>query len=316
MRREVQRSAHLSARSRGPARVGENAAGESGGDMSPTDETARVVSRPETLIWTAPNPGPKTLDGTHAYVVGRDKAYVIDPGPAVPNWTNELAARVKAAALRVEAIVLTHGHPDHAPAATELSQLLRAPVMGSASIESTAGDSVRVDAVLREGDALETDGDRLIVIETPGHSPDHLGFWLEGAKVLFSGDTILGRGTSLVAPPEGDMQLYMRTLDTLRRLSPLLIAPGHGPIVRDPLTTIDQYIDHRRARERQLLTILQRGPATIRDLVDEMYAGVDRRLHELARGSVAAQLEKLEREGLVERDSSSYRVRPLPPVPE
>src|SRR5579872_2826574 len=227
MRREVQRSAHLSARSRGPARVGENAAGESGGDMSPTDETARVVSRPETLIWTAPNPGPKTLDGTHAYVVGRDKAYVIDPGPAVPNWTNELAARVKAAALRVEAIVLTHGHPDHAPAATELSQLLRA------------------------GDALETDGDRLIVIETPGHSPDHLGFWLEGAKVLFSGDTILGRGTSLVAPPEGDMQLYMRTLDTLRRLSPLLIAPGHGPIVRDPLTTIDQYIDHRRARERQ-----------------------------------------------------------------
>src|SRR5207248_1357671 len=140
------------------------------------------------------------------------------------------------------------------------------------------------DADLHYGtyQTYDSDYDRLCVVPAPGHSPDHVALWLETARVSFTGDVILGQGTTLVAPPEGDMAAYMRTLATLKALDARLIAPGHGPIVEDPAAVIDEYIRHRQDREQQVLAALQTGPATESELVARIYADVDPRLHDLA----------------------------------
>jgi glyoxylase-like metal-dependent hydrolase (beta-lactamase superfamily II) len=149
-------------------------------------------------------------------------------------------------------------------------------------------------------------GDVLRVIATPGHAPDHVAFWLERGRVLFAGDTILGQGSALVAPPEGDMAAYMRSLERIRKLGPRIIAPGHGPLILDPNAKIDEYVRHREQREAQLLEALQRGPATVEELVRKIYVDVDPTLHGLAAQSVRAQLAKLRMEGRIHMLADRY----------
>lgn len=259
-------------------------------------------------MFTAPNPGPKTLEGTHTYVVGDAAAYVIDPGPDVPEYLSALAGWIDSNACSVRGILLTHGHPDHAPGATALSRRLNTPVWSSPDLDRSYGGNPDKTEPIFGGQVFPTDGDELRAIFTPGHSHDHVAFWIEKARILFTGDSILGRGTSLIAPPEGDMALYLRSLQAMRNLDPLLIAPGHGPIVRDPLTRIDQYIEHRLERERQVVTALEGQPRSIPELVSLLYQDVDPRLHELAAGSMAAHLAKLETESRVTREDGVYRL--------
>jgi hydroxyacylglutathione hydrolase len=158
---------------------------------------------------------------------------------------------------------------------------------------------LRVNNRFHDGDSFTLSGEVLRVVATPGHVQDHVAFWLEASRILFSGDAILGQGSTLIAPPDGDMQDYLRSLQRMKELRPRLIAPGHGPVVCDPTAKIEEYVRHRREREEQILRALDRGPAGVDELVRRVYVDVDPRLHRLARGSVEAQLAKLLSEGRV-----------------
>lgn len=265
---------------------------------------------PRVAMHTAPNPGPKTLTGTRTYVIGRDPALIVDPGPPNPEYQQSIASSLTRSGGHPLAILLTHGHPDHAPGAAILKDLVNAEVIGSRHMAPEDAAAAQVDRFLAEDETFDLGSDELRVLAAPGHAPDQVALWMPGSRFLFTGDTILGTGSTLIAPPEGDVVAYMETLERLRALDPRLILPGHGPVVTEPLAKIDEYIAHRRDRERQLLEALADRPATIEDLVARIYADVDPRLHDLARGSVEAQLIKLERERRIARAGDGYTARP------
>lgn len=266
----------------------------------------RIAEMPAVVMFTAPNPGPKTLDGTHTYLVGTHDGYLIDPGPELPAYGDALLSWLRANGVILAGILLTHAHPDHAPGAARLAEALGTPVWGAPGAEDQWRDLTAVDRVLSAGQTFGVEGDTLCVVDTPGHCPDHVVFWLARSRILFAGDTILGRGTSLIAPPEGNMAQYMQTLERLRRLDARTIAPGHGPLVRQPRGTIDAYITHRQERERGILEALADGPSTGPQLVARLYRDVDPQLHGLAAGSVEAQLIKLLDEGRVRREGDQW----------
>lgn len=276
-------------------------------------ESDALPVRVSSEVWriTAPNAGPKTLGGTQTYIVGRQCSYIIDPGPVLPKYQDLLVEELLRRRHLCVGILLTHGHPDHAPGATALSRLLDIPILAASNLDTSHFEHVPDFDRLSEGDRLETDGDILRVMATPGHAQDHLGLYLEKSRILFAGDTILGTGSSVVAPPEGNMVDYMATLARFRALDPAIIAPGHGPLILEPNTKIDEYIEHRLTRERQVLAALASEPRTVLELMDQIYTGLDHDLRTLAGASVTAHLEKLEYEGLVRRDGDHFLAQTL-----
>jgi glyoxylase-like metal-dependent hydrolase (beta-lactamase superfamily II) len=237
----------------------------------------------------APNPGPRELEGTNTWVIGEAPAIVVDPGPEDEGHL----AEVLRTAGRVGRVLLTHDHPDHAPGASRLAELTGAPV---AAIRPPAGgERLRDGARFRAGD-----GD-LLVVATPGHTPDHVSFLLEPDRALFTGDAVLGRGTSVIDPPEGDLVTYLRSLRRMRELEPRTIHPGHGALVLDAMAKLDEYLEHRAERERQIVEAIGSSRRTIDELVPEIYAGYAPELFALAGRSVLAHLLKLEAEGRAER---------------
>ena len=274
--------------------------------MDTPELAIRVLRHQPVWAITAPNPGLKTLAGTHTYVVGRSPAYVIDPGPDLPVHATRLSRLISVESVRIAGILLTHAHPDHAPLAIPLSQELGAPVYMSRVSPAKPWPSISNSIPLHDGDVLPIGDDGLHVLETPGHSPDHLGFWLPAARALFTGDTVLGEGTTLVQPPEGDMIHYFDTLNRLRGLNALLLFPGHGPVVTDPHRVLTHYLDHRAKRERQVLHALKQGPATPEDLAGPLYGHLNASVLPLAIGSLEGTLAKLVTEGKVRRDDHLF----------
>jgi glyoxylase-like metal-dependent hydrolase (beta-lactamase superfamily II) len=220
---------------------------------------------------TAPNPGPMTLEGTNTYLVGREPAVVIDPGPDEPD---HLDAVRRAAEARggVGTVLLTHRHGDHSDGIAALGVEPAHPRDG----ETVAG---------------------LTAIATPGHSADHLCFLVDDA--CFTGDLILGEGSTIVGPREmgGSLADYMRSLGRLRALDLTVLYPGHGPEVRDPRAKIDEYIEHRLMRERRLVAALERGERSRAALLAEVWDDVPQELRGAAAIAMQAHLEKLEEEG-------------------
>jgi glyoxylase-like metal-dependent hydrolase (beta-lactamase superfamily II) len=245
----------------------------------------------------APNPGPLTLDGTNTWVVGSGPSVVIDPGPDLPGHVEA----VRREAQPIGAVVITHRHADHAGAAPALASEDGAPVLAFRSQEG--------EQRLRDGQAVDGGGVRLRVIHAPGHTPDHVVLHDPESGALFTGDAVLGRGTSVISPPEGDMVAYLRSLTAMRRLDPRIIYPGHGPAVWAARAKIDEYIEHRAVRERQVLAALEAGPRTPAELVPGIYEGYPEEVHGAAAGSVLAHLIKLEREGSVARVGPPAQVR-------
>jgi glyoxylase-like metal-dependent hydrolase (beta-lactamase superfamily II) len=245
----------------------------------------------------APNPGPMTLDGTNSYlvVVGEGESVVIDPGPAIDAHVLSLAEAAQDLQTRVLAILVTHGHPDHAPGAAALSKLVDAPVLAHPNAQFPHDQDLVGPAELTYANAT------IEAIDAPGHSFDHLVFYLREEQALFTGDVVLGRGTVVVAPPGGSMRAYQRTLEHLLRDygDARRIYGGHGPPVDDPRAKLTSYIEHRRERERQLIAQLRLGAATIPDIVRRVYADVDPNLWRAAARQMLAYLEALEREGRV-----------------
>lgn len=229
----------------------------------------------------APNPGPMTLDGTRTFIVGHERPVVIDPGPFDRTHGDAIVA---ALAGHVPTILLTHAHSDHADLAAPLAR-------------ETGG---RVLAVT-EGDAVRTDAGDLHVLATPGHAPDHVAFHWRDTGAAFVGDTFMGEGdTTLVAPPEGDLAAYLRSLDRIAALRPSVLYPSHGPPLTDPVEAIARFRRHREHRIEQVVHALRRaGPSHPRALLDEVYgAGLLPALRGAAEGSLHAILGYLNAEGL------------------
>jgi glyoxylase-like metal-dependent hydrolase (beta-lactamase superfamily II) len=245
----------------------------------------------------APNPSLMTHDGTNGYIVdgGHGAWIAIDPGPDIPEHVASFVEAARERDAHFEAILVTHGHPDHYPAAAPLARATGAPVYAHATArfphDRTLADGERVSA----GDATIT------ALFAPGHAPDHLVFVLEGERALFTGDVILGTGTVAVAPPSGDMRAYQRTLHRLHDDygDASVIYGGHGPEVLEARAKIEEYIAHRELRELQILAALAGGPTTIPDMVERIYSNVDQRLWPAAARQILAYLVALEREGRV-----------------
>jgi glyoxylase-like metal-dependent hydrolase (beta-lactamase superfamily II) len=231
----------------------------------------------------AANPGPFTLEGTNSWVVGRDPAYVVDPGPALDEHLDALAVAV-ARRGGAAAILLTHDHADHAAGARPLSRRIGAPI---------AGAGADADMRLADGDALGP----LVAVATPGHAALHLAF-LHG-RVCFTGDLVLGRGSVVLGRYPGALAAYLASLERLRALDLELIAPGHGPLVGDPATRLAGYRAHRLDRERRLLEALADGLRGEDELLDRVWSEVPAELRPGAADSLAAHLDKLAGEGRV-----------------
>ena len=250
----------------------------------------------------APNPSLLTGPGTNTFLVADEIAgevVVIDPGPDIPEHLRRIADTI-AERGKAKAILVTHGHPDHADGAASLRELLGVPVYARSREGVPATDHALAD------DAVIAVGTRnLRALYTPGHRFDHLCFLLEDAGTLFAGDLIAGEGTVVIMPPEGDLLDYLASLRRLQTLDLRLILPAHGPFLDDPQAVLSYYIAHREEREQQVLAGLACGPRTVDELVSGIYADVSADLHPIAAYSVRAHLYKLEREGRVHRLSAA-----------
>ncbi len=263
--------------------------------MRPTAELEPLVTRV-----LAPNPSSMTLDGTNTYVVGEPgsgQAVVVDPGPDDAEHLAAVEAALSARGARCVAVLVTHHHGDHAEAAQPWGRRFDAPVAAArADVAGPAGQ------VLRAGERLRLAGTAIDVVGTPGHTSDHLAFRLESGAVLV-GDHVLGRGTSVVTYPEGDVLAYLESLRRVHDLGPSALYCGHGPeLTEDPAAVLGYYLAHRAFREQQIVTALTDGPRTVDELVAVIYADVPRVVWPAAAQSTRAGLAKLRAEGRVEPD--------------
>jgi glyoxylase-like metal-dependent hydrolase (beta-lactamase superfamily II) len=248
----------------------------------------------------APNPGPFTGPGTNTYLVGIDEVAVIDPGPDDKRHIDAIiGASMKE---RVRWVLLTHTHPDHVPGTARLVKATGAEVLAYGK-RLDKDTSITPDRVIGEGDVIEGTEFGLEVLHTPGHAPNHLCFLLEEERVLFTGDTVLDGVFSVVNPQRGgDMVEYLASLGRLEKLRLSRLAPGHGDVIDDARHRIQEYVAHRRDRERQVLAFLEReGPAKIAVMVATLYGDQDLppKLVEAAGWQLHAHLLKLKAEGKV-----------------
>lgn len=231
---------------------------------------------------TAPNPGPFTLDGTRTYLI--DEATVLDPGPDIASHIEAILEAIP----RLQTIFITHRHADHAPAAIPLKKRT------GARIVAPSGVLDETDHVVRDGEVVEG----LEAISTPGHTSEHVCFFTSSGD-LFSGDTILGSGTTAIFPPDGNMRDYIQSLRKLRERNPRRIFPAHGPTRDDAVALIDEYIAHRLEREQQVLDAIAAGANSVEEMRRRIYPDLDEGLHRAAEIQVTAHLIKLREEGRV-----------------
>jgi glyoxylase-like metal-dependent hydrolase (beta-lactamase superfamily II) len=236
----------------------------------------------------APNPSVYTLEGTNTWIVGSEPTIVIDPGPDLPQHLADVAREAGS----VGAVLVTHDHPDHSPGAIAFGRLVDAPVYAS---RLTGAERLSAGQRVRAGDL------DLATVQTPGHTSDHVAFFEHESGALFTGDTVLGRGTSFIDPPDGDLAQYLRSLRRLLDLDPRSIYPGHGPVVLRAREKLLEYLAHREEREAQVVAALAGGPRTIAEMVEEIYTDHPAEAHPLAARSMLAQLRKLADEGRAER---------------
>ncbi|MEX0806731.1 MAG: MBL fold metallo-hydrolase [Candidatus Binatia bacterium] len=271
---------------------------------------ARTAERPFMVTpahigkFTANNPGMMTLQGTNQYVVGRDSAVVIDVALSSDGNMDGIIEQAEAmGAKKIEKILLTHIHIDHCGGALALKKRTGAKI---GIHRSRAGHLGGEDFQYDDNDRIAFGGGELQVLHTPGHESGHCCFYESADKVLFSGDNILGYGTAVIHPPDGNMTDYLRSLERLLEFSISLILPGHGPLVGKPEAKIKEYLRHRIMREKQVIDALRQGHNTIGDITQMIYVDVSVPLQRVAEFSVQAHLEKLMREGRVKREGGRY----------
>jgi glyoxylase-like metal-dependent hydrolase (beta-lactamase superfamily II) len=252
------------------------------------------VTERATLV-LAPNPSPFTLEGTNTWVLrepGSTAAVVVDPGPLHEGHLAAVLAAVEQQGARVAQILLTHGHSDHSESAVRFAELTGAPVR-ALDPRHRLGDEG-----LAGGDLVEVGGLEVRVVGTPGHTGDSLSFLLPADRAVLTGDTVLGRGTTLVAYPDGTLADYLDSLELLRDAAERrefdTVLPGHGPVLSDALGVLEFYISHRKERLTQVEAALAAGDSTAEEVVRRVYADVDPGVWPAAELSVRAQLHYLD----------------------
>lgn len=255
----------------------------------------------------ANNPGPFTYKGTGIYIIGRGDVAVIDPGPDMPGHLDVLMRALGGD--RVTHIFVTHSHADHSPAAHPLAKRTGATIYASgvpvkatdSEVRLEAGDdlSFRPDVAVQDGQRFSGPGWTMEAVTTPGHTSHHIAYALLEENALFPGDHIMGWSTTVISPPDGDMDDYLASLEKVRDREFATLWPTHGPPIRDVRAFVQAYIDHRLDREAQILAQLAKGQTRIPAMVAEMYADVDQRLHPAACHSVLAHMERLVKQGRV-----------------
>ncbi|MEU7551039.1 MBL fold metallo-hydrolase [Streptomyces sp. NPDC044571] len=263
-----------------------------------TVTSGRATARAYNIL--APNPSAMTLDGTNTWLLSEpdsELALVVDPGPLDEAHLRAVIATAEKTGKRIALTLLTHGHPDHAAGAGRFAELTGTKVRA-------LDPALRLgDEGLAAGNVIRTGGLELHVVATPGHTADSLSFHLPADRAVLTGDTILGRGTTVVAHPDGRLGDY---LDSLRRLRSLTVddgvhtvLPGHGPVLDDAQGAVEFYLAHRAHRLAQVETAVEDGHVTPAEVVAHVYADVDRSLWPAAEWSVRAQLEYLQDHGLI-----------------
>jgi glyoxylase-like metal-dependent hydrolase (beta-lactamase superfamily II) len=273
-----------------------------------TDAPAGIAEAIEPLVTRvlAPNPSPYTYTGTQTYLVGTGDLAVIDPGPDEPAHLEALIAAI--AGRPVRAILCTHTHRDHSPAAAPLKALTGAPVIGCAALAIADGGprsdaafdrGYAPDRAMADGETVAGEGWTIEAVATPGHTSNHLCYALRETDALFTGDHVMAWSTTVISPPDGDMADFMASLDKLMRRSDRIYHPAHGPAVANPHRFVRGLIGHRKQREGQILRLLREGIGAVPAMVARMYVGLDPRLHGAAERSVLAHLIDLQARGRV-----------------
>ena len=280
---------------------------------------------PGVVRIVANNPSPFTYKGTNTYILGARDPALIDPGPDDPAHLDAILKAI--GGRRLTHILITHTHRDHtdgmpaliaATGAKTVGFGRRAMVRGSKSTSPSGGEFVDRDFVpdvpLADGERIAGDGWAVTALHTPGHAPDHLCFALEGTPILFSGDHVMGWNTSVVAPPEGNMGAYIRSLERLTERADRTYFPGHGGQVEEPQRLVKAYLLHRRMREQSILDLVRRGGQTVATIVPVIYRDLNPKLLNAASLSVLAHVEHLIERGLVRGDAALSADRVLSAV--
>lgn len=262
---------------------------------TPSDLVGRVLGL---------NPGMMTGPGTNTYLVGRAHPILIDTGVGEADYPALFERYLRHRGWRrPERIILTHRHRDHLGGVGQLRELFPGvPVAKMIHRDSGLPEDVEI---LRDAEAVEGDGVTLIPVHTPGHASDHLCFYLKEERALFSGDLILNGSTTVIPDEDGDLGLYMDSLRRLQSLDIRRIYPAHGEVIEDGPAKIQEFIDHRMLRERQIQETLGGGPRTIPEMVKVIYADVSTALHRMAAMSVHSHLRKLKADGRVSEETVS-----------
>ncbi|MEM9104289.1 MAG: MBL fold metallo-hydrolase [Pseudomonadota bacterium] len=275
-----------------------------------------VTVGPDIQRITAPNMGPLTFQGTNSYIVGRDNVAVIDPGPEIDSHFQALQSAL--AGRRVSHVFVSHTHKDHSPLARRLADETGALMVAEGPhrsarplhtgevnpLKESSDTAFQPDIAAEDGSVIEGDGWSIRVIHTPGHTANHAVFALENQDIVFSADHVMVWATSIVAPPDGSMSDYMRSLDKMLDREDRLYLPGHGGAVEQPASFVEALKMHRLMREQAVLDRLKLGDRTIGDMVKEIYKDTDPRLHAAAGLSLLAHLEDLVARDEVETDGA------------
>lgn len=291
-------------------------------DSSPGAAPSRVVTSsmigmamPDIARWServvvvlGQNPGPFTGPGTNTYIVGTGASRVLlDTGQGIERYDDLLveALETHCDGATIGEIVLTHAHPDHIGGVERVRRRFDVPLRKMPLPDSDRGLAV---APIGDGDVVATEGATLEAIWTPGHARDHLCFLLREENALFTGDVVLGAGTTVI-PPDGDLGDYLDSLRRLRALDVARIFPAHGPAIDDANRKIDEYLAHRALRDEQILAGLRDGVSRTEDLVRRIYTDVPEFLHRAAGVSVESHLRRFVAQGVVEREGDAWRLR-------
>jgi len=250
----------------------------------------------------ANNPGPFTFTGTGTYIIGKENLAIIDPGPIDQNHFDAIIKSTKGQT--ITHIFLTHNHNDHSPLAKKLKEETGAKIYfktltsdfeDNDKFEEGYDKNIEGDIELSDGDLVETSEWTIEAIHTPGHTSNHMCYSLLDEEILFSGDHVMGWSTTVIVPPDGNMNDYINSLKKLLKRSEKDFCPTHGPIIENPKDILEKYITHRMERERQIINAIKSGKNKIPDIVKTIYKDIDVGLHPAAAMSTLAHLKRMEK---------------------